>query len=512
MSKFIKVAAVSIASVAVSVSAVCMQSSKSDINHYNIYTVGGASASSLTTMAVKTSETDSLLDKKSISDVLKGSCTGSEECVVPSVDERVALTAVAASTSSGGVSEAVGGVGTKKLPIKNNNTLLVDKNVALVKDPDVSHNSIANEISKPSNLDQLKQKKDETTSGIIKTEVVRSNDTFISACRRLGVKSDDITDMIYGGDINESSFTVKPEQIIDSFFDSNGNLIEIRIHDSGAVTYRSISKKHGMFKVTDKQYPHSVREVVKEFLYSGDLKKSAKQSGLSEDEASKLYLILKDRVNFLKLNKETVFKVDYTETIINKSVNEYDFNAIKITSKNYNLSAYNFKGNFYDSDGESLSPSFLRHPLAGQVRVTSHFNRHRFHPILHIIRPHWGTDYGVPIGTKILSISDATVVQAGKARGFGNRVILKHPGNITTIAAHMLRVAKGIEPGVKVKKGQVIGFVGKTGLSTGPHLHFEMRINGKRVDSLKAKLPVMSNVSKERQFQDILKKCNSKLA
>ncbi|MGR5365706.1 peptidoglycan DD-metalloendopeptidase family protein [Photobacterium damselae] len=335
------------------------------------------------------------------------------------------------------------------------------------------------------------------------TAIVKTSDTMISVCKRLGVDADDISNLIYGSGIDESRFDLRIGQRVDVSLNQKRQLQEMRIHDKGGFTYKSFNKEGDGYIYKEKDYPHSVENIEKEFRLGSDFVNSAEGIGLTRSEALYLNDKLNDRVNFKKLSPNTIVKVDLTQTVINHVVNKFVVNAVQLSSSDFNLTAINYNGNLYDQKGISLSPSFLRHPLAGKVRVTSHFSLNRMHPILHYRRPHWGTDYGCPIGTPILAISDAKVIRSGRVRGFGNMVMLKHPHHIETIAAHMIRIAKGIHVGTYVKKGQVIGYVGKTGLSTGPHLHFEMRVNGKRVDSLKVKLPIRANVSQEKKFKKL---------
>ena len=345
------------------------------------------------------------------------------------------------------------------------------------------------------------------------TAIVHPSDTIISVCKRMGVDANDISSMIYDSGIRGSKFNLSIGQRVDVLLSQKHNLVEMRIHGKGALTYKAFVKKGGAFVCSEMDYPHSTQDIIKEFKYGGSFLKSAEGVGLTGAEAGGLFDKLNDRVDFKKLSNEAVVKVDLTQTVVNGIVSSYGINAVQILSANYKLTAIDFNGNLYDAAGDSLSPSFLSSPLRGKVRVTSHFSLSRMHPILHYRRPHWGTDYGCPIGTPIIAISDAKVIRSGKVHGFGNMVMLKHPDHIETIAAHMIRVAKGIHVGAYVKKGQVIGYVGKTGLSTGPHLHFEMRVNGKRVDNLKVKLPVMGNVSNNKVFElkrsEFLEKLNN---
>ncbi|MGQ0813337.1 MAG: M23 family metallopeptidase [Gemmatimonadota bacterium] len=143
---------------------------------------------------------------------------------------------------------------------------------------------------------------------------------------------------------------------------------------------------------------------------------------------------------------------------------------------------------YYTKDGQSLRQAFRRSPLEF-TRVTSSFNWKRYHPILGIYRAHLGTDYGAGYGTPVHAVADGTVANASRDRGYGNVVTLRHFNDYSSKYAHLRGFAKGITPGRRVKQNQVIGYVGSTGLATGPHLHFELRQNGRPVDSRKVKLP-----------------------
>lgn len=143
---------------------------------------------------------------------------------------------------------------------------------------------------------------------------------------------------------------------------------------------------------------------------------------------------------------------------------------------------------YYFPDGSSLRRMFLKSPIKFG-RITSRFNRARFHPILKTRRPHLGVDYGAPIGTPIRAVGDGTIANAERRGGAGNMISLRHNSIYKTNYMHLSRFAKGIRPGVKVKQGDLIGYVGNTGLSSGPHLHFEMWQNGRYVDPLNVKFP-----------------------
>ncbi len=135
------------------------------------------------------------------------------------------------------------------------------------------------------------------------------------------------------------------------------------------------------------------------------------------------------------------------------------------------------KGKYYDSAGQEVGTSFLRSPLP-VYRVTSKFSKRRLHPILKVYRPHLGVDLAAPIGTRIMAAADGRVSFVGWQKGFGRIVILKHPGGYKTYYGHLSRFAKGIKKGIRVEQKQIIGYVGSSGLSTGPHLDYRIKENG----------------------------------
>jgi len=143
---------------------------------------------------------------------------------------------------------------------------------------------------------------------------------------------------------------------------------------------------------------------------------------------------------------------------------------------------------YFDSEANNLRKMFLKSPLKFG-RVTSRFNKRRFHPKLRRIRPHNGVDYGVPRGTPVRSVANGVVTFRGRRGGGGNVLKISHNATYKTAYKHLSRFGKGIRNGVRVKQGQIVAYTGNTGLSTGPHLHYELLKNGRYVDSLRIKFP-----------------------
>ena len=150
--------------------------------------------------------------------------------------------------------------------------------------------------------------------------------------------------------------------------------------------------------------------------------------------------------------------------------------------------AFYFEDDFYDETGKVSKKMFLKSPISFRnYRISSRFSYGRLHPILKIRRPHLGIDYAAPIGTPVQAVADGTVRFAGWKGGFGNFVEVRHANNYTTMYGHLKNFGKGVKVGAKLKQGQTVGYIGSTGLSTGPHLDFRVKEGNKFVDFLKMK-------------------------
>lgn len=158
---------------------------------------------------------------------------------------------------------------------------------------------------------------------------------------------------------------------------------------------------------------------------------------------------------------------------------------------------------FFNAKGESVQKVLLQSPLAF-TRITSNYSLNRKHPVFFDRRPHEGVDYGAPSGTPVKAVGDGQVTKAGWGNGFGNMVILRHTGSLESMYSHLSGFARGIKDGVKVRQGQVIGYVGATGVATGPHLDFRLRQNGKYVNPTKAVNPRAEALAARRlrEFED----------
>jgi murein DD-endopeptidase MepM/ murein hydrolase activator NlpD len=152
---------------------------------------------------------------------------------------------------------------------------------------------------------------------------------------------------------------------------------------------------------------------------------------------------------------------------------------------------------YFDGEGTSMRKEFLKAPLTF-TRISSRYSRSRLHPVLHRKMPHHGVDYAAPTGTPVVSTADGTVTMAGRDRGGGKMVRIRHNSRVTTAYLHFSRFAKGIRKGVRVRQGQVIGYVGQTGLASGPHCDYRIMIDGRWVNPLKVDFPPATSVPGEQ--------------
>lgn len=204
-------------------------------------------------------------------------------------------------------------------------------------------------------------------------------------------------------------------------------------------------------------------------------------------------------VDFQGLQKGDQFKVVYQEKVIDDvvvGVSGIELAFFEHKGKPYHAIPFEQNGekNFFDQEGNSLKKAFLRDPLE-YTRISSRYNLKRFHPVQKRYKPHLGTDYAAKTGTEIRTVGDGTVVEAKYSAANGNYVKIKHNGTYTTQYLHMSKIGKGIKPGTRVSQGQVIGYVGSTGLATGPHLCFRFWKNGKQEDWLNEEIPPSEPIS-----------------
>ncbi|WP_149711587.1 peptidoglycan DD-metalloendopeptidase family protein [Campylobacter concisus] len=203
-------------------------------------------------------------------------------------------------------------------------------------------------------------------------------------------------------------------------------------------------------------------------------------------------------IDFKKINKGDTIAIVYNQKLrMGRSFGTPEIYAAMIETKNKRYVMYKFEDKFYDKNGKKNDKFLLVRPLAN-ARITSGFTLKRWHPILQRYRAHLGVDYGAPKGTPIKAAGDGTVKFVGQKSGYGRTVIISHAGGYETLYAHLNGFAKGIRGGLKVKQGTLIAYVGTSGMSTGPHLHFGLYLGGKPINPESA-IKVVKNIEDKKE-------------
>jgi murein DD-endopeptidase MepM/ murein hydrolase activator NlpD len=269
-------------------------------------------------------------------------------------------------------------------------------------------------------------------------------------------------------------------------------------HDNALSHVFSLEERPG---ITD--YRHETTREIR--MVKGVIESSLWEAMISADVNPMLAVELSEifawSIDFFGLQKGDSFTVIYEETFTgDKSAGISWVNGAIFTHAGRELIAIPFiqEGtvSYYDENGKSLRKAFLKAPLR-YSRISSGYSSGRLHPILKIVRPHYGVDYAAPVGTPVLAIGDGRVISTQYLPAEGRIVRIRHNSVYSTAYMHLSSFAKGIAPNVWVKQGDVIGYVGSTGLSTGPHLDFRFYKNGQPVDPLKVESPSVEPVTEE---------------
>ena len=338
--------------------------------------------------------------------------------------------------------------------------------------------------------------------------VIKNNDTVEKILKKYNIKDSDIRDItiklkekklanIYAGR--------KLSLIIKKLGNDTNTLISF-VYPINNTSSVEIRKSQNNFLIKENILQLYKKEVVVKNIIKNNLYKSAVDSGIEPNIIIEFARIFGFEVDF----QRDIRKGDWFEILYEKFLD--DNNKVRDTGKivyasmyvnGEEINLYNFKFNnredYYDIKGKSITKSLMKTPING-ARLSSSFGM-RKHPILGYNKMHRGTDFAAPSGTPIMASGSGTVTRARWCGGGGNCVKIKHNSTYETIYAHMKAFAKGIREGKKVKQGQIIGYVGSTGLSTGPHLHYEVIVNGKKVNSQKLKLPSGKTLKGEERKQ-----------
>jgi len=297
--------------------------------------------------------------------------------------------------------------------------------------------------------------------------------------------------------------------------DSSSRLVYL-VYEKSPIEYVVFNLQDSLTIQTSQKEVISIRKL-NEATITTSLWETMNNLNLNPSLALEMSDIFAWTVDFFGLFKGDKFKVLYDEQYVNNvSVGIGTIYAAWFEHRGERFNAYLYSqdstASYWDEKGNSLRKSFLKAPLQFS-RISSRYSGNRFHPVLKIYRPHTGVDYAAPAGTPVMAIGDGTIIEKGYKGGNGNYVMIRHNSVYTTGYNHLSGFGKGIANGVRVKQGQIIGFVGSTGTSTGPHLDMRFWMNGYPVDPLKIKAPPVEPIKSEKMeaYLEFIKKLQSKL-
>ena len=336
----------------------------------------------------------------------------------------------------------------------------------------------------------------------IREDRVRAGESLGAALRRLGVSdSAQIAQANSQKILKQLDGAFRPGAILTVTTSAEGRLHSASVATPGADITPVIEPIAGKLEVIQKALELETRVHMQGGTIQSSIFSALETAGLPDSVASALSDIFGDSIDFhTDLRRGDRFNVIY-EVLHHqgRAIRTGRILAAEFINRGVHHSAYLFRdadGNedYYSLDGRSHKSGFLRSPLE-LSRVSSGFSM-RLHPVLGSWREHKGVDYSAPHGTAVKATSDGTVEFAGQQNGYGNFIVLRHGEKYTTGYGHLSGFASGLKPGNKVRQGEIIGFVGSTGWSTGPHLHYEFRINDVHQDPLTVTLPNAAALTK----------------
>jgi len=327
-----------------------------------------------------------------------------------------------------------------------------------------------------------------------RNERIQRGDTITELLRRLNVDDQAASEFLRKNKSAEGLRQLPVGKEVQAETDANGALLVLR-YLGGDANQVIIEKSGDNFRtrilpaLTERRVQIRTGEIKTNLFAATDA------AGLPDPVANQLTDIFGGDVDFHRdLRKGDKFTVIYEMNYVNGEstrtgrILTAEFVSHGRTFRAAYFQTSEFAGDYYSPEGKSMHKAFLRSPIEFS-RVSSGFSNSRFHPLLKKWRAHKGVDYAAPIGTKVKVTSDGVVSFVGKQGGYGNVVMVAHQGRYTTVYGHLSRFAGGLHKGQRVEQGQIVGYVGMTGLASGPHLHYEFQLNGIHRDPLKVALP-----------------------
>lgn len=312
---------------------------------------------------------------------------------------------------------------------------------------------------------------------------IQRNDSVASLLARLKISNQDMTNFLRDARNIKIMRRLVPGKTIHAQTTAAGELLTLRYLPSGSEQLL-IKKIDGIFKVVKLPVKRETHIQMKSGVIKSSLFAATDGANVPDSVAIQIAEIFASDIDFHRdLRKEDRFKVVYeSHYSIGEPTGTGRVLAVEFVNKGKPYQAVYFEANdkergYYTPEGKNLRREFLRSPLKFS-RISSGFSRSRYHPVLKKWRAHKGVDYAAPRGTPVRATANGTVAVSTRQRGYGKLIILKHRGRYSTAYAHLSAFTKGLRKGKRVNQGDIIGYVGSTGMVTGPHLHYEFRING----------------------------------
>jgi murein DD-endopeptidase MepM/ murein hydrolase activator NlpD len=349
----------------------------------------------------------------------------------------------------------------------------------------------------------------EPAIAFIREERIGRGDSVASLLNRLGVQDEAAFVFLRQTREAQAIFRqLRPGKIVTVRVGENGSLQELTFPlntDSDRERVLLIQRKGSGFKVIEHDLRLETRTEIKSGEISYSLFGATDAAGIPDAIATQMADIFAGDIDFHRdLRRGDHFSLTYEAlTHLGRPVRSGRILAAEFANAGKTYRAIWFQGSdkqggYYTADGKNMRKAFLRSPLEFS-RVTSGFTMSRFHPILQKWRAHTGVDYGAPVGTRVKATGDGVVEFVGNQGGYGRVVILRHQSSYSTVYGHLSSFAAGMKKGARVVQGDVIGYVGATGLATGPHLHYEFRVNNVFRNPLTIALPGAPPLPAEQQ-------------
>lgn len=340
----------------------------------------------------------------------------------------------------------------------------------------------------------------ETDMALWRHERVQRGDTVAALLSRLNIDGQEAIDFLRTASTARSLRQLVPGKFVQAKTSEDGELLWLS-YLNGSGTQFVVEKGAGGFVASEQPAQLEQRIVMKSGEIVSSLFAATDAANVPDNIAVQIADIFASDIDFHRdLRKgdhfTVVYEISYSdgEPVKTGRVLAAEFvNQGKAYRAIY-FQAPDGSGGFYTPEGKNLRKAFLRSPLEFS-RISSGFSSARFHPVLKEWRAHRGIDYAAPTGARVKATADGTVVFAGRHGGYGNLVIVQHQGQYITAYGHLSAFAKGLRKGMKVGQGDVIGYVGMTGLATGPHLHYEFRVNDVQRDPLRVAMPAATPVA-----------------